>query len=560
MERIGSYRISRLIEEGGVAAVYLGVQESLERPVAVKVLQHRFSADTRVVDYFKRESLIIARLNHPNIIHVIDRGLTEDGRPFFVMEYIDGTNAARLIMEGALTFPKKLDILIQTCKALAYAHRNGVIHRDIKPANILVDREGHVHVADFGIARFYDGEGEGDRKSERLGTPSYMSPEQLKDSRAVSFESDIYSLGVVMAEMFSGRRFPKNHVLPSPLAPDVPESLERLVRQCLEPLPENRPASAELIMNRLLMLSQGDHIGEARKKKAMGSAPAMEEIFVILDIIRESEQGALYLLRHRESDRLLVARTFGNISRGVQVARLLMNLRHEGIVAVQGVAGNSSGHIVVMEYLACGSLADRMVMPLDVREALRILGSVVQALRFAHANRVTHGNLTPSNVLFTETDAVKITDFGMNDFEQGVEKDIGLRMQEDVLACGTLFYTMVLGFSPVVEDGHLSPHKPFKNLPRDVRHLIDRFFTTRQGIRFTAMSQVVTVLDEMQGNRPQDDLTVITPDSRLASLFKSAGSLVTGSRPPPRAVFAAGIVLLVLILGGLTLLLYSKLS
>ncbi len=559
MERIGSYTISHLIEEGGVAAVYHGVQESLKRPVAIKVLQHRFSADERVVDYFNRESLIIARLNHPNIIHVIDRGLTEDGRPYFVMEYIDGTNAARLIMDGALTFPKKLDILIQTCKALAYAHRNGVIHRDIKPANILVDKEGHVHVADFGIARFYDGEGDADRKPERLGTPSYMSPEQLKNSRAVSFESDIYSLGVVMAEMFSGRRFPKNHVLASPLAPDVPETLERLVRQCLEPLPENRPASAELIMNRLLTVSQGAHIGETRKKQAMGAAPAMEEIFAILDIIRESEQGALYLLRHKEKDRLLVARTFRNMTRGVQAARMLMNLRHEGIVAVQGVAGNSSGHIVVMEYLAGGSLADRMVMPLDVREALRILRSVVQALQFAHANRITHGNLTPSNVLFTDTDGVKTGDFAMNDSGDDAEKDLGLRIQEDVLACGALFYTMVLGFSPVVDDGNLVPHKPFKNLPRDVRHLIARFFTSRQDIRFTAMGQILAALDQMQGSKSQDDLTVVTPDSRLSSLLRSAGSLVN-SRSSRRAVFAAGAVLLALILGGLALLLYQKLS
>ena len=206
----------------------------------------------------------------------------------------------------------------------------------------------------------------------------------------------------------------------------------------LEPLPENRPASAELIMNRLLTVSQGVHIGEARKKQAMGAAPAMEEIFAILDIIRESDQGALYLLRHKEKDRLLVARTFRNMSRGVQAARMLMNLRHEGIVAVQGVAGNSSGHIVVMEYLAGGSLADRMVMPLHMREALRILRSVVQALQFAHANRITHGNLTPSNVLFTDTDAVKTGDFAMNDSGDDAEKELGLRIQEDVLACGAL--------------------------------------------------------------------------------------------------------------------------
>ncbi len=159
MGQIGNYKITTKIEEGGMAVVYQGIQESLGRPVAIKVLKHQFMKEALVVDYFNRESLIIARLIHPNIIHVIDRGLTDNGMPYFVMDYIKGTDTARLIMKGGLKFNRKLDIVVQTCKALAYAHKNGVIHRDIKPANILIDTEGNAVVTDFGIAQFYQRKG-----------------------------------------------------------------------------------------------------------------------------------------------------------------------------------------------------------------------------------------------------------------------------------------------------------------------------------------------------------------------------------------------------------------
>jgi len=552
MERIGSYNISRLIEEGGVAAVYQGVQESLNRPVAIKVLQHRFSGDDRIVDYFNRESLIIARLNHPNIIHVIDRGLTEDGRPYFVMEFIEGSNAARLIMEGGLTFAKKLDILIQTCKALAYAHKNGVIHRDIKPANILVDKEGNVHVADFGIAQFYDSDSTArpDNKAERLGTPSYMSPEQLHDSRDASFASDIYSLGVVMAEMFTGKRFPKNHDLPSPLAADVTEPLERLIRQCIAPLPENRPASVEAVMTQLFILSQGVHISQDRRQKAMGGVPSMDEIFAVLDIIKETDRNATYLLRHKQKDLLLVAKTFKAMNNGIKAARLLLNLRHDHIAAVQGVSGNKDSHIVVMEYLPGGSLADRMVMPIPFREALRIIKAVCLALQFAHAKRITHGNLKPSNVLFTGTDAVKLADFRMNDEREDTgHDDLPLRIRDDIFSTGILLYTMVIGFPPVFEDNSFVAHKQFKNLPQEVKRLILRLLSRDETVRFQSMKQAADTITSIYGDELDDDKTVVSLDSKLSSGFRNAGKGALSRRTLWRNVgIAAAVMIAVVVL------------
>jgi serine/threonine-protein kinase len=179
MRSIGGYEVIEKIGEGGMSIVYKGRQVSLNRPVAIKVLPRKLMDQHDLLERFKRESVIIARLNHPNIIHVIDRGITPKGMPYFVMEYVEGTSLARAIREGNLDANRKMDLIIQTCKALSYAHKNGVIHRDIKPANVLIDANGNVLVLDFGIAKFYDQGGgnlQGTRADMIMGTPPVHVP------------------------------------------------------------------------------------------------------------------------------------------------------------------------------------------------------------------------------------------------------------------------------------------------------------------------------------------------------------------------------------------------
>ena len=168
LERIG---------RGGMATIYRGHQTSLNRTVAIKFLSAEHLWDHKAQELFDQESLVIAQLNHPNIIHVIDRGFSAGGRPYFVMEYVEGQTLAEKMQHTSMTPLARVLLSMQICAGLAYAHKNGVIHRDIKPANLLIDDEGHLRILDFGIA-WLNARGNPDGQ-EVLGTPDYMSPEQF---------------------------------------------------------------------------------------------------------------------------------------------------------------------------------------------------------------------------------------------------------------------------------------------------------------------------------------------------------------------------------------------
>ena len=186
------------IGEGGMAHVYRGIQDSLRRPVAIKLLLSDLIFDAEARHRFEREAYIIARLNHPNIIHVIDRGFSADDMPYFVMEYIEGIDLSTAAKIRDIPHADKIDIIIQVLKAIAYAHQNNVIHRDIKPDNILIDDDGNVKILDFGIAQFYDeqnGVSEKTISGTIMGTYNYMSPEQRESADNVTEQSDLYSVG-----------------------------------------------------------------------------------------------------------------------------------------------------------------------------------------------------------------------------------------------------------------------------------------------------------------------------------------------------------------------------
>jgi serine/threonine-protein kinase len=209
-ERLGPYEIERVLGTGGMGVVYQAVQHSPRRRVALKVIRGD-PTDPKRIRRFRREVETLARLQHPGIAAIYEAGCTDDGQHYFVMEHIDGAPLDRPADHSAENLADKLELFCQICEAVDHAHKNGVVHRDLKPANVLIDSKGRPKVLDFGLAHLTDPDSTLTTVDSRLasiqGTLPYMSPEQTKARpEEVGPASDIYSLGVVLYEMLTGRR------------------------------------------------------------------------------------------------------------------------------------------------------------------------------------------------------------------------------------------------------------------------------------------------------------------------------------------------------------------
>ena len=205
-EQIAGYRLIELLGEGAMGSVYKAKQLSLDRDVAIKVLSPELATDTKFVERFLREAKAVARLNHTNIISGIDVG-DANGIKYFVMEYVDGQNVAFLLRRGGpLDEERALMVVQQIARALDHAYKNGLVHRDIKPENVLITRDGIAKLCDLGLAKLEDHREPGAAEPvHRMGTPSYISPEQARGDTDVDIRSDVYSLGATLYHILVGR-------------------------------------------------------------------------------------------------------------------------------------------------------------------------------------------------------------------------------------------------------------------------------------------------------------------------------------------------------------------
>jgi len=203
---VPGYTILRLLGKGGMGRVYLAEETMLGRRVAIKIVSEDFSADIPTLQRFVREARTMATVEHPHIVRVYSFGEVE-GRQYLVMEYVKGESlAGRIKRLGKLDSTEALRILSEVVDALAAAWSNGIVHRDVKPANVLLDEDGRVRVADFGLAKGVEVDGDSSitRVGQVVGTPHYLSPEQARGESALDFRADVYSLGVVLYEMLTG--------------------------------------------------------------------------------------------------------------------------------------------------------------------------------------------------------------------------------------------------------------------------------------------------------------------------------------------------------------------
>src|SRR5450631_193784 len=278
----GRYRVIALLGKGGMGEVYRADDLTLGQPVALKFIPDQAGRDESTVERFRNEVRIARQVSHPNVCRVYDVGEI-DGHTFFTMEYVDGEDLASLLRRiGRLPQDKALDIARQLCAGLAAAHAKGVLHRDLKPANIMLDGRGQVVMTDFGLAGLTDQIHGADIRS---GTPAYMAPEQLA-GKEVTAQSDLYSLGLVLYEVFTGKRAFTAEALaalvrgaeasspskPSSVVKDLDPAIERVILRCLEPEPRSRPQSALSVAG---ALPGGDPLAAAL---AAGETPSPEMV------------------------------------------------------------------------------------------------------------------------------------------------------------------------------------------------------------------------------------------------------------------------------------------
>lgn len=269
------YEIINKIGTGGMADVYLAEDKELNRRVAIKILHNRYADDTVFIERFKREARSAANLAHQNIVSIYDWGKDDEGY-FLVMEVLKGKSLKELIGDrGHLSESEAIDIAIQVCSALSYAHENRIVHRDIKPHNIIIDDSGHVKVTDFGIARISDDGATVTQTGAMLGTPQYFSPEQAQ-GYITGAPSDIYSLGITLFEMLTGelpftgdnpitiafKQVHEDPPMPSEFRADISPQVEQIILKTLNKDPENRYATADELSYELKLLRNGDSFGQ----------------------------------------------------------------------------------------------------------------------------------------------------------------------------------------------------------------------------------------------------------------------------------------------------------
>ncbi len=237
-DRVGPFRIVRLLGRGGMGAVFLAERSDgqFEQRVAVKLMRWGAGDDERMRRRFLEERQILARLDHPHIATFIDGGLTKDGRPYFVMQHVEGVPIDRCCDQAGLSVEQRLELFVEVCDAVEYAHARQIVHRDLKPGNILVTSEGQAKLLDFGIAKLLDPAGDSaerglTRTGERLLTPEFASPEQIR-GEPVTPASDVYALGVLLHHLLSGRG-------PYGTGPRTPHEVERAVLDAAPVLPSD---------------------------------------------------------------------------------------------------------------------------------------------------------------------------------------------------------------------------------------------------------------------------------------------------------------------------------
>lgn len=526
--RIGDYILTGKIGQGGIAEIYKGCQESLNRDVAIKILASKLTSDPEIVRRFERESMVIAKLNHPNIVHVIDKGKAGN-RYYFVMEYVDGTSLREVIEHGTIPLETKLDMIVQVCKALDYAHKNGVIHRDIKPANILIDRQGNPRVADFGIAQIVGTpEGEVTSSDVIMGTLAYMSPEQKISSTNVDQTTDIYAMGIILYEILTGKKPMGRFKTPSELNENINCAFDDIVMRCLAQEPTERYQTAVDLKNDILNAMNKSNNTRSTEDYSLSGSESFIGKCRYLDTIKETKFSSTILVENKINKRLYIIKKHNKGEAGRKEAKLLSTLKHKNIINIFGSGGDNKSTVVISEYAPGGSLADRMVRKYEWYKAADIILQVALGLDFAHKNNIVHGNLRPSNILFDVEENIKLSDFGMPIHYDAPQKknwysppERKISRQGDIYGMGVIFHQLVTGRNPQYDAGdNLLLDDVRMDLPEDVATVLNKLLAIRVPFRYKTCEEFLLDWDDFESRRKRANAQAHIPAAPESSTGK----------------------------------------
>lgn len=404
---------------------------------AIKFLLPRLAGDPELEDRFLNEGKRQARLQHENIVAAIDF-LQLDGRSYLVMQYVEGKNLETKLKEqnGPLSFEEVRTISSAVLSALDYAHSLGVVHRDVKPSNILLGKNGRALLSDFGIALALGEEKRMTRVGTAVGTPDYMSPEQITRPKAVDARTDIYSFGCVLYAMLTGRPpfggddatefyIQDCHVraAPPPLVTRnraISPALERVVMQCLEKDPANRFQSCGAVKSALDVMARPE-------EDKTGDGPTIQRQigqYLLEEKLGEGGMAEVWKARHQVlgthvAVKFLSARLAGipDIEqRFLGEGKRQAALQHANIVSAYDFLYINERSYLIMKFIEGQSLDDvlfRRQAPLPIPQALAISADVLHALGYAHSQNVVHRDIKPSNILVENGGRAFVIDFGI---------------------------------------------------------------------------------------------------------------------------------------------------
>ena len=454
-EKLTDYRFERVIGRGGFGLVSRCHQISLDRPVAIKVLNPDWNPIEHVAERFRREGRIIAGLDHPNIINVFEQG-ERHGFRFIVMEYFQGKPIHRHL--DGKDLGRKLSVLRQVCTALQYAHSRGVIHRDIKPANILVNPMGAIKLLDFGVAHLDAGQTMLTAPEMILGTPKYMAPELQFGARHAGVASDVYAFGVMAYEILTGLS-PASGELVHPTHADarVPPFLGDQILRCLGRQPEQRPEGFDRLAVIFQQAIDQMIFGEATDGRKLDATQtrqnrmqSLQNLYEIKSLLRQDDGGRLILAASRKLGREVVIKIM-DAPEGLARLTDIAELHHPHIGEVFGIGRHESLVLVVGEHLSGGPLASRIQHEDAPHKLVAWLWGVIEALAHAEKAGLNHGHLHPNNVLFDESGVVKVVDFGLCGSPSPAYPQYHLRVrgttppQQDRHALGVMTFELLTG-------------------------------------------------------------------------------------------------------------------